>query len=119
MTVIPDGRFGLPGGHLEHGETPRLCLTRELYEELGLKNEDYTQVVERGFWREKNGGRVILAYSGVLNSDTIFTFDPNEVIDIVWTSRGDIEAGSISSETYDEFMIDQFTAMNMSDLKKR
>lgn len=118
MTVIPDGRYGLPGGHLEYGETPRSCLSRELREELGLEDEDYTQLVERGFWREKNGDRVILAYSGILKSDTVFTFDPNEVIDIAWTSRGDVEAGSISSETYNEFMIDQFIAMNTSDMKK-
>jgi len=33
----PTGWWGLPGGGVDHGESPHLAVRRELYEETGLK----------------------------------------------------------------------------------
>jgi len=32
-----DGQWGLPSGHMEPGESPSACVTREVWEEVGLK----------------------------------------------------------------------------------
>lgn len=41
--VVP-GIVGLPGGHMEYGESPEDALHRELYEELGLVTQDMRYV---------------------------------------------------------------------------
>ncbi len=35
----PRDFYTLPGGHLEFGEDPRICMARELFEELGVEAE--------------------------------------------------------------------------------
>ncbi len=37
LTQEENGYWGLPGGGLELHETPQECLTREIYEEMGLQ----------------------------------------------------------------------------------
>jgi len=42
--VPGDGEWGLPGGHLELGETLSECMKRELQEELGIQARDFKLV---------------------------------------------------------------------------
>jgi 8-oxo-dGTP pyrophosphatase MutT (NUDIX family) len=37
LTRESDGRWELPGGGIDHGETPEMCLKREINEEMGIE----------------------------------------------------------------------------------
>lgn len=62
-----DGRrsFGLPGGHMDHGEQPDQAMVRELREELGVVVQDLARA---DFFMHPNG-KVVLGYTGRLSRD--------------------------------------------------
>jgi 8-oxo-dGTP pyrophosphatase MutT (NUDIX family) len=71
-----DGMRGLPGGHVERGETLDETIHREIKEELGI---DYTGKLNRldfglNSWTGRASGlqheKVILGYVGELSEDT-------------------------------------------------
>lgn len=100
MTVMSDGRYGLPGGHIDRQESPTLALQRELFEELGLTMGLYSDITEHGFFR--SGSRLILMYTGVLSEDIELMPDETEVVDAEWVSLEDLTSGRIYSRTYEE-----------------
>lgn len=67
--------YGLPGGHLEHGETPEDAMQRELVEELGV-HDDFSLRPADFFVHEGNTQhpRLILGYIGMVREDTPFVF---------------------------------------------
>jgi len=84
----------LPGGHLEWGEDPKECLSREMIEELGVKPDigrlfyvntfvqpDNKQYVEFLF-EVKNG-------ADYLNTEKLVRSHAFEIAEIVWVSPTD------------------------------
>src|SRR5579859_6359738 len=61
-TIPYPNMWGLPGGHIEEGETPSQCILREMKEELGIELEAAPLVVaaqrsfgfEYTFWAKAN-----------------------------------------------------------------
>lgn len=92
--------YGLPGGHMDAGETPDETMLRELHEELGLEG---VELKRTDFWVHNNG-KIILGYTGELDSSHPLRIQAEELRDCAWTSIDDIESGKVSVPSYSEFI---------------
>ena len=61
--------YGLPGGHIDKGETPDTAMRRELMEELAITVDG---LVHTDFFVHERG-KIILGYVGRLSPDTPIT----------------------------------------------
>lgn len=92
MKYRKGAHYGLPGGHLEHGETPEIAMKRELVEELGVDDEFSLTPVEF-FVHEDNmlHPRLILGYVGTIAEDTPFVFASHDYEEEgVWVGRSEV-----------------------------
>lgn len=102
LTEYRKNEFGLPGGHIESGETPDEAVGREVYEELGVILQNTLE--RKDFWQHPNG-KIILGYKGILDESTELKLDFQEVRGARWTTLEDIRNGKITAGTYDAFIL--------------
>lgn len=95
------GKFALPGGHMEEGETPDEAICRELKEELGLEN---ISLDRKDFWMHKSG-KLVLGYVGELDEQAKITIQEEEILRVYWVLIDDIENNSIDTRSYHDFII--------------
>ncbi len=92
---------GLPGGHMDDGESPDAAIVRELSEELGLDDV----ALERGdFWMH-GSGKLVLGYVGSIDESTVFTLQEDELIEARWVPVEDLRNGTLSLGDYSDFVI--------------
>jgi 8-oxo-dGTP diphosphatase len=82
------GAWCFPGGHVEHGETPRVAVRREFREELGLEIQPVSRV---GAVRVLDSLHVLAIWrvdvtGGVLRPDS------REIADVRWLCPSEIRA---------------------------
>jgi 8-oxo-dGTP pyrophosphatase MutT (NUDIX family) len=102
VTILGNGKYGMPGGHVENGETPDAAIRRELKEELSIEVPSLTR---DDFWKDPRGDRILLGYVGELNESQPIIVDGIEVIGTAWVSRSDIVSGKVSIPSFKDYLL--------------
>lgn len=102
VTILGNGKYGMPGGHVENGETPDAAIRRELKEELSIEVPGLTR---DDFWKDPRGDRILLGYLGELSESQSIIVDGIEVIGTAWVSRSDITSGKVSIPSFKDYLL--------------
>ncbi|MFA6301267.1 MAG: NUDIX domain-containing protein [Candidatus Paceibacterota bacterium] len=90
----PANLVALPGGHLEWGEDPKECLSREIIEELGVKPEIGKLLYVNTFAHE-DGRHYVEFFFEVTNGNEYHNLEKltrshaHEITEIVWVNPSD------------------------------
>jgi 8-oxo-dGTP diphosphatase len=93
-------RWGLPGGQIEWGESPRVAVARELEEELRVYAPE---LVEIGAFSYKRAMHMV--YAAPL-ADEIDEYDDSELVDIGWFSEPDVAALKARSALHADYELE-------------
>lgn len=97
VLVVRDPRierviWELPGGRLNEGEEPKAGLARELFEELGIACQVHEVIYMSQFLQGSEGkNALMLAYRVTIAADAQFTLEKNEVSEIKWVTKEEVD----------------------------
>ncbi len=98
VLVVDYGKegYGLPGGHIDAGESPDQAMARELFEELGLNN----QTLNHADFMMHQNGKIILGYIGTLDTSTQLRPQIEEMQQAIWVDVDDVRSGKVPVPSY-------------------
>lgn len=82
-----DDDWGLPGGHIDEGETPIEAMKRELIEECGVVPD----TINRNDFFMHSNGKLVLAYTGTVNDTNLKSQQDNSEGIPKWLTREEFE----------------------------
>lgn len=106
MHYLKSGFNGLPGGHVEKGETPDEALRRELIEELALTVGDITR--KDFFLREGERGNIVLAYTAIAPENIVIEPTAPKVEIGVWVEKDKVSEIPYMTEVYKRFILENW-----------
>ncbi len=92
------GKWGLPGGRIDDGESPLAAVRREISEEFGLSLPE--EIVEIGEWEYRRYWHKVFATNV---SDETLKFDQDEILDARWYRFDEIENMDKNGELHTGF----------------
>jgi NADH pyrophosphatase NudC (nudix superfamily) len=93
-------RWGLVGGQVEWGESPRIAAARELTEELHVQVDE---LIEVGAYPYKHALHMV--YAAPLHGE-IARWDTSELIDIAWFSETEVAGLKASAALHADYELD-------------
>ena len=103
LMVVPTYKdyYDIPGGYVEHGETPYQAAQREVHEELGIK-PPIGRLLVADWWQEspenESGPKLLAIFDGgqLTHSEVrSIDIDSDEIADISWCGPEDVTAVTI------------------------
>ncbi len=100
------GATGLPGGHVDKGESPEEAMRREMIEELNLsvghlERKDF-------FLSGENQPRIILGFTGVIPTDSIITPSDRTFEYGDWVTIDEFKQIELISPQYVQFVVENW-----------
>lgn len=92
--------YGLPGGHVDIGESPDETMKRELQEELGI-----TITAKRADFFLHPNGKIVLGYVAIADESETLTVQQDEISGAVWEDVAAIRDGRVLVSSYKDFIL--------------
>ncbi len=100
-------KWGLPGGHVEPGESGVETVRRELQEELSINPGHFTMIGD--FYYKRHNHRIY----GAEITEPIAKYNRRELLKIAWFPLASVKSLALQGDLHAGYEIDAITAFNI------
>ncbi len=92
-----DGKYTLPSGHVERGESPREAIIREAFEEVGVRVEECYLELKTVLYRKikDNEERIDFVFRATKWQGEAVNNEPSKASNIIWSDKANLPANTI------------------------